>query len=293
MNWVLEKHVNIKEIDSLNLSSGGKMMGNLCHKIVEKLYTENSSFDVESATSKAGELYDKLLPSMASELLMDGKDIERKRNKESVVGAIRSLAENVNRLGLSFDKAEETLMRDFKTSFGTIPFEERVDLILKTASGEPFILDLKWSNPKKLKDKIENGEAVQLASYTWLLKAKSADVGYFMLTNGELLSDSTLLGENALSTKRTLNEVWAATQPAWENDFKNLSDGIIDVKGVQQKLLEAQEDVKTQKIKHDHVQNKLRDEAEQQGSIYIDAPCKYCSYKILCGINLVAKEAEE
>ncbi|GMO32367.1 MAG: PD-(D/E)XK nuclease family protein [Termitinemataceae bacterium] len=266
MKWVLEKHVKIKEGDSVGLTSGGKMIGNLCHKIVEKLYTSNPSIDAKSAALKAAKLYDELLPSMASELLMEGRELEIKRNKNTVVDSVRFLVENTTRLGLTFVEAEKSLNRVLETSFGKITFNGKADLIFKTATDEDFIIDLKWGNPQKYKDKIENGESVQLAAYKWLLKSKKSNSGYFMLTNSEFLSDSTILEKDALVSPRNLTQIWEATKRTWESDFKNLTNGTLEVKGVKEKL---------------------RAVAEKQDAIYIEPPCKYCSYQILCGIDNV------
>ena len=51
-----------------------------------------------------------------------------------------------------------------------IPFTGYADLLLRDKEGNPFILDMKWSGSSRYrKEEVEQGDALQLATYSWLL----------------------------------------------------------------------------------------------------------------------------
>ena len=288
MNWTIKYHAGLKGMDALTLPSGNQMIGSLCHRIIYEIYAAAPAVSAAGAARKAESLYDELLPSMASELLLEGRELERRRLKTGIVHAVEDLAEKIISLGLTVKRPEEELKQDLKAGGGAIPFVGYADLVLKTSSGDTFILDMKWSSYSKYrKAEVENGDALQLAAYTWLLKSTGAaeaggnvHAGYYMLAQRELLSDSPLLGKEALSSARSLDEIWNSGIRAWEKDFENLSVGTIEAKGIKEKLLAAETGAKDEKI-----QEKMSKEAAEQGLLYIKPPCKFCDYKTLCGFD--------
>jgi RecB family exonuclease len=288
MNWTLAHHAGLKGMDALTLPTGSRMTGTLCHRIVHEIYTAAPAVSAGDAARKAAGLYDELLPSMASELLLEGRELERRRLKTAIVHAVEDLAGKITGLGLTVEKSEEELNRGLKTSGEEIPFTGYADLVLRTLSGDAFILDMKWSAYGTYKKaEVENGDALQLAAYAWLLKSAGSGkqegnihTGYYMLAQRELLSDSPLLGKEALPSRRSLDEIWNSGKRAWEKDFENLSSGIIEAKGVKEKFLAAENGLKEEKLRE-----KLSGEAAEQGLLYIRPPCGFCDFKIICALD--------
>jgi len=209
-----------------------------------------------------------LLPSMASELALEGKELENQRTKNTVVYAVRQLAESICRLGLTVEKSEGKL----ESSMNGIPFIGYADLILRSRTGDAFVLDMKWTGSSRYKEEeFTKGQALQLASYAWLLKSlepgKPVHAGYFMLAQGELLSDSDLLGENALSTTRSLDEIWTLASKAWNEDIRKLNDGVAEARGVMEAV------------------KKIPAVSDDLGLIYVSPPCLFCDFEALCGRN--------
>jgi RecB family exonuclease len=277
MKWTLQYHSGLRTPDTLALPSGNRMIGSLCHRIVHDIYSEaDRDIGPDEAAVRTGQLYDELLPSMASELMLPGKELENKRAKRAAVYAVRQLVETIGRLGLRVEKSEGKL----EARMGDVSFEGYVDLILRDRAGGAFVLDMKWTKSSRYKkEEIEEGRAVQLAVYAWLLRSLEpkdpVHAGYFMLAQGELFSDSSLLKENALPSERSLEEIWTLSAKEWDEALKMLNEGVVEAKGVAEILRQDEDQQQTEK---------------KEG--LVNAPlCSLCDFAVLCGLNEVLKEA--
>jgi CRISPR/Cas system-associated exonuclease Cas4 (RecB family) len=267
LKWAFQYHSGLRTSDTLALPTGNRMIGNLCHRIVQEIYNApDRQIAPKDAADEAGRLYDELLPSMASELALEGKELENKRTRRTVVHAVRQLAESIERLGLSVEKSEEKL----ESSTNGVPFVGYADLLLRTGAGEAFVLDMKWAGSGKYKkEELKDGRALQLASYAWLLKSiepgaeKPVHAGYFMLAQGELLSDSPLLGEDALLSRRSLDETWVSASEGWSGEIKKLNDGVAEARGI--------------------MEDRNGVPANADDSVYVAPPCAFCDFSVLCG----------
>ncbi|MBL7050125.1 MAG: PD-(D/E)XK nuclease family protein, partial [Nitrospira sp.] len=173
MKWVLHYHSGLRVPDALSLPTDNQMIGNLCHRIVENLYSGgNKQWTPEDAEAQALKLYDSLTPAMASELLLEGRELDNSRYRRSVAKAVKQLAGAVEQLGLTVEQSEGKLQGDFVG----IPFIGYADLLLHDKNGNPFVLDLKWSGSSSYRKKeIEEGSALQLASYAWMLRTTAPE----------------------------------------------------------------------------------------------------------------------
>ena len=281
MKWTLQYHAGLRMPEFMTLPSGNQMIGSLCHNIVQKLY-ENPPRPLtpDSAESHALKLYDGLVASMASELMLDGKELDNRRYRSMIGRAVRQLVEAIAQHGLTVDKTEEKL----EGKIGGTPFVGFADLLLRDKHGNRFVLDMKWSSSSKyLKKSLEEGEALQLAAYAWLLRSAepSATIhsGYFMLAQGELLSDSPLVGKEALNTKYPLEKIWEMGIHSWNSHLQSLNDGTMEASGVKEALLQSENGGKP-----DDIQSKLKDEYDAKGLLYQGVPCKFCDFASLCGL---------
>ena len=100
-----------------------------------------------------------------------------------------------------------------------------------------------------------------------------------MLAQGALLSTTSLLGEAALQALLELEEVWNRGRQSWEEDFRMLKSGTIDVRGVMETRMAEREDIKPEKLRE-----ALKDRASAEGRLYV-APCPFCDFGILCGLK--------
>lgn len=178
--WFLEKHLGLKNPPAMDVPSGPLMLGTLAHKVVEKLYADREQLDDAAAAGReAGTLFDELLPSMAAELLLPGRDLERRRYRATLVRAVEELVKCINSLGLRVKGCEKNCD---KVIFGDINFQGRMDMLLEDRQGRPFVIDLKWSDKGYYEEALRAGRALQLASYAWLLDGRDLAVrcAYFL-----------------------------------------------------------------------------------------------------------------
>ena len=263
--WALSYHAGLRSMDSLNLPTGNQMIGSLCHKIVEDLYTQLQTWKVEAAKERASELFDICVPQMAAELLEPGRELEKERYRLDVCLAVETLISAIDHAGLSVVETEGEV--DGKELDG-IPFRGFIDLLLKDDDGNTFVIDLKWSGSSKYKkQEVKEGKALQLASYAWLLRKSNgawAPGAYFMLAQGELITDDSRFGSRAIASPFSAEEVWGSGSKSWSVQFKQLQSGQVEASG----LMDGKE---------------LQVSREESGLIYSSPPCHFCDFGKLCG----------
>lgn len=280
MKWALEYHARLRLSDSQVLPTGNQMIGSLCHRIIEELYEKDEVLDRDEACRKAEELYDSLLPSMASELLLDVNAMERKRHRTAVVEAVGQLIEALKRHGLRIEKTEAPL----EGIMDGIPFIGYADLLLRDSFDNVYVLDLKWSSYSKYrKEEIEGGSALQLATYAWMIRTSGysdlVDAGYFMLAQGELLSDSRDLADDVIESPNTLEEIWDMGTASYRDVWDHLSSGLVEVRGVEELISSIEEGLIEEKVR-EALKNQYRD----RGMLYQKPPCNFCDFSRLCGM---------
>jgi len=285
MKWALHYHANLRVPAPMAVPTGNQMIGSFTHRIIEELYAEPvKQWDADEAAAKAVELYDQFLPSMASELMLDGHELDNRRYREAVAQAVRLLVGAIDQGGLTVIKAEQKLEGELSSNGAAIPFVGSADLMLRDAKGKLFVLDLKWSwSSNYRKKEIEEGSALQLATYAWLLRDENrndwAEGGYFMLAQGELLSDSPVFGLDALTPARSSQEIWELGAKTWKQRLLELQGGSLKAAG----LVEHQ--LKASGLSRDKVQTQMKGECDVKNLLYQSPPCGFCDFGTLCGLN--------
>ena len=264
--WALQYHAGLETMDSLSLPTGNTMIGTLCHKVVEELYHHSESWNQSNVRDRASELYTELVPQLAAELLEPGRELERERYRFRVCDAVVTLIAAIDRAGLHVVETEGWI--DGKNLDG-IPFGGYIDLLLEDGDGSRYVIDLKWSGSIRYKsDELEKGEALQLASYAWLLRSDDgvwAPGAYFMLAQGELLTADPRF--NALKTVESplsVNQIWDKGSKTWITLFNQMKNGDVEVSGI----LDEEE---------------LRESRAENDLMYVSPPCHFCEFGKLCG----------
>ncbi len=281
MNWALKYHARLRVPDTLSIPTGNQMIGSFCHRIVEELYAEpGRQWTPEDAQTKALELYDSLVGSMASELLLDGKELDNKRYRLAMGNAVKQLVAAIDRYGLAVEKTEERLEGDLKG----IPFVGFADLVLRDQHGHLFVLDLKWSMARRYyRDLVKEGSALQLATYAWMMRAADGerwpDSGYFLLAAGELISDSALLRDEALEADYSLSEIWERGVEHWNVRFRDVNGGRLEASGVTERLLSEELGLNERKVRSNR-----KSKCDAQNMVYEQPPCGFCDFSSLCGL---------
>jgi len=280
MKWALQYHAEIRLSESQTIPTGNQMIGTFCHRIVEELYTNpNKQWTTDEACDEAKRLYDGLLPSMASELLLEGNAIEKIRYRSSITEAVRKLVSAINQMHLQVEKTEAPL----EATINSIPFIGYADLLLRDMEGNPFVLDMKWSSSSKHRQQeVEDGCSLQLAAYAWMLRSVEpkyqVHAGYFMLAQGQLISDSSILVDEAITSIYSLEQVWNMGVTGMNDALQKLSSGLIEARGVKELLTQIEDGTDVEKTK-----NKFMEQYRANGMLYQNPSCRFCDFSRLCG----------
>lgn len=276
--WVLEYAAGLRRRGISRIPSGSRLLGTFAHEILEDLLVGPARLDLataspEEAAAEAARAFDARVASEAAPLVARGAEVERHRARAVVAEAARSLVALLQAGGWSARAVEDDLAGNFEGAQVT----GSADLILEKG-GRPAVLDLKLANPKRFREKLENGEALQVALYADMKRAAGAlpPTGYFMINRGELLT----VDRDAFPGARELvgpsmEETLVAARDALRFWRKVFARGLVVSRHKEQReraLLEAGEAAGVP--------------APASGPGAMDPPCKYCEYDTLCGIML-------
>ncbi len=276
--WVLEYAAGLRRRGMARIPSGSRLLGKFAHSILEDILVGPSRLDLgtaspEDAALAAAKAFDARVESEAAPLVARGAEVERHRAREVVSDAAHSLVALLQAGGWSARAVEDDLAGTFEGAELT----GSADLVVEKGE-RPAVLDLKLANPKRFRDKLESGEALQVALYADMKRAGGAlpPTGYFMINRGELLTvdHGAFPGARELAGP-SMEETLAAARDAlrfWRAVFAR---GLVVSRHEKQRdqaLLEAGEAAGAT--------------APASGPGGMDPPCKYCDYGVLCGVVL-------
>ncbi len=215
--WFLDDYIGLKQPSVLALPTGPQMIGTLAHKVVERLYKDTEPLDPETAERSAGKLFDELVPQMAAELLLDGRNVEKTRIKATLQRSIRELVSGINERDLLVKTTEKKL----SGTFLGMKFIGYSDIYLEGRDGNAFVIDMKWSDSKKYKDMVESHKALQLAAYAWLLRPEDFKVecAYYQFPKFEFHQKR---GED-------WGDIWEQATALWKQRMETLHGGRLEL----------------------------------------------------------------
>ena len=176
------------------------MKGPIAHKVVELLVNKNDTevYTLGEIKSRFEKEYDALFEKAMEDEKDSAKFLKRLENvnmlavfKEEAKQSIAKLIKLIIEEHLTPIRSEyelTTYFDPFKNPHGFI------DLLLKDATGNLVIIDLKWSDNQNYPDKINNGEAYQLYMYKHAIEAqmvpkKVAWYAYYLFPLQELYTE--------------------------------------------------------------------------------------------------------
>ncbi|MBE6390900.1 MAG: PD-(D/E)XK nuclease family protein [Lentisphaerae bacterium] len=247
--WLFQDYLALQKPAAMTLPTGAPMLGTLAHKVVETLYCGTEKISADEAKRDAGRIFDKLIPAMAAELLLGGRNIERDRFRKTLVDSIYSLVSEINRRNLRVKGCETKLSGNFEG----IDFIGFSDILLEDKNGKAFVIDMKWSTSGSYEKNLKENKALQLATYSWLLSPENMDVecAYYLFPKQKFIhqpdADWQTLWQNA-------RQCWAERMAALRSN--KLEKGISDEKKLQDSPL----------------------------PLKLTAGCDYCDFAALCDI---------
>lgn len=265
LSWTFEYPGNVRPGALQALPGIDRLTGDFAHAVIANLFAEKTQWAIDDAKTRVLEVIDELLPKLAAPLLLPENAVQLRKTKQSLVDAIAHLITILEDKQLQVECCEVNL----KAPLGDHSFGGSVDLLLKNAEGRKVVLDLKWSKfPNTFRRKIVEGNALQLASYSWLINCTEEDghgyapAGFYLLRQGRLFSDSSVLAQDPISVGRSLQETWSHAQELHRKHFKATCDGQVVATGFGP-----------------------TDSAAYLQKPFIEPPCGICNYAHFCGVK--------
>ncbi len=256
LSWVFQYGAGLRPAAALQVPPEPLMVGSLVHAIVHDLIGVKPEWDPKEAAEASYRVYERLVPQMASPLLQPERRLDYEKYRLNITRAMLALFELLRKEGLRVPSSEASEFAVERAWQGEQRIRGTLDLIAEDPKGDKVILDLKWSAAKRYQDLVDNGTAVQLATYQWLLQEHHtvSRTGYFLLKNGQVIW---------MADSEDGANVWRRTQDAYQTQLFQLED-------------------------HAVATGLLREEAVVDGGGFsIEPPCTYCQYGTLCGMRRI------
>lgn len=265
--WTMKHHARLRPGAARQIPEGDRLIGNLAHAIVARLFAQQPSWEPEKALIRAQQLFDEMLQTEAAPLLLPGQSVERTGARDGISQAVKRLVQLIHGAGLKVSGCE---IKKAEVLGGSTQVRGIIDLLLESRTSQQIVVDLKWSrNDRYRREEIAEGRPVQLATYSHLvprIAGKVAPAGYFMLRQRRLLSaaqevfppDTHIAGSD-------LAMVWDNIVASWQCQMQELASGVIVATGVEADVQQPSGNVPP---------------------LVLEPPCRFCDYSRLCGATV-------
>lgn len=232
--WVFRHKLKLKKSFILSIVKNETMLGNLAHRVFEKLLEEASAHWTQSQVFKYVEQEaQRLFSREGAVMLMYGREPERLHFVQNVKHAAWSLLRHI------YDNDWEVAHTEYPLSgsLDAIQLNGRADLVLQRGE-ERAIIDLKWRGGNYRSQLIKSEEDLQLVLYAYLLEppGKWAHTAFFIMQKGQMLARNPLAFKEATAIapdsdheaiqERIFNRIRATYQ--WRE--QQLKAGLIEVR---------------------------------------------------------------
>lgn len=262
LNWTLRYRGRIWESSIQSMIAGEQLIGVLAHAVIRCLVEESTEWTPSAASRRASEMLEVMIPTQAAPLLLPGNGANLRMAKQAIPDGIEQLIRTLAESKLSISACEAPYQKELDgiTIVGT------VDLLLSDDSGNPVVLDVKWTRSAgRYRTRIKEGTALQLATYGWLVSSGSredfAPAGFYLIRQKQLFSteDRCFPQRAQVEATRNLHATWELAQEQRLTIMSNLTQGRVVAVGV---LPPSEEPV----------------------DVLVEAPCSYCAHRLLCGV---------
>lgn len=259
LRWAL--HYPLRVRSSLGRPANGPLaFGKLAHLVLEKLLAPPPA-DPGDVGEVARTIFDEELELHVPELLLPGREEERAdlRNRVSVAAGL--LLQAISKAGATVRAVEARY-----EAAEPFPIQGRPDLVLDDPR---IVLDVKWQRRDARVRALEEGTALQLATYAHLVDGPDASygIGFLIAHSGELVVTGAHLPGATRVDGLAVDAVWQAVVSAYQLRRHEVAQRKVLATGV---------------VEHDEDSPPTKD-VVADGRLQLAPPCKYCSYGILCG----------
>ena len=276
LKWTFNYQARLHSSPIAELPSDFQLKGTFCHGIFERVFDGGGELPtVDEAVSRVLAAFDERLPLDAGPIAQPNKYFERQQLRSEMENATRVFVGTLASGGYRIAGIEVELSGE---AFGKT-LNGWIDCLAERDDGSQAIVDFKYGGRSKYHSLIENGEAVQLATYAYgrsTAEGTFPGVAYLVLSDGLLYTPSGSPvegdGNRSVIEAPAIEEVWQRFSAAINNaDSWRSSNDPVPARPLQSPSdwPEGATILLDEKIKVGQVQN----------------ACKYCSYQTLCGLQ--------
>lgn len=232
--WVLKYKAQVKQGAIQSISDTKKLMGDLAHRLFEKIFLPGENFRTWSR-EKMDRLVDetmiRLLAEEGAVFLLPGYEAERMsllvRIKLAAWVMACHVRDNGWRVACTECHVEGTL--------GVQAMAGSIDLLLERDDGVQAIVDLKWGGSKYRREELATNRALQLALYAHMLRRTESwpHMAFFILYDAVLLAPDHQTFKNArvvtLPEGESFSSLIEEMKLTWKWRRSQLDAGIIEV----------------------------------------------------------------
>lgn len=238
--WFFKYKIKLNKSSILSVVPDNTLMGNLAHRVFEKLLKEDihkmSKAEVETRVEQESR---RLLAREGAVLLLYGREPDRVAFVNKLKFAAWSLVTHIRDNDWRVVETEKVLDGKFppKEEVNGTDVKGIADLVLERA-GEWAIVDIKWRGSGWRESVIRNEEDLQLVLYARLVAPPDtwAHTAYFIVENGKLLARNTRAFQHIspISPTHDHNEVneriLTRMQTTWQWRMGQLGKGLVEVR---------------------------------------------------------------
>ena len=276
LKWTLTYQAKLRPSHIAELPADFQLKGTFCHSILERVFGAGGDLPaVDDAVAAVVATFDERLPLDAAPLAQPDKYFECQRLRSELENATRVLVGTLASGGYRIIGIEVELSGE---AFGK-SLNGWIDCVAEREDGEEAIIDFKYGGRSKYHSLIEDGKAVQLATYAYGRSTASGrfpGVAYLVLSDGLLYTPSGSPvhgdGNRAVINAPAIQTVWQQFSDAIDKaDGWLTSDDPVPARPLQEpsQWPDGATIVLETKLKADQTQT----------------VCRYCNFKSICGIQ--------
>ncbi len=237
--WFFRYKIRLNKSSILSVVPDNTLMGNLAHRVFEKLLKEDihgmSKAEVEARVEQESR---RLLVREGATLLLYGREPERVAFVNKLKFAAWSLVTHIRDNGWRVVATEKPLDGRFPLGDEARPEVRGIaDLVLERP-GELAVVDIKWRGSGWRESVIRNGEDLQLVLYARLASPPGewAHTAYFIVENGKMLARNAQAFRHVspispTDDHREVSEsILIRMEATWHWRMEQLSKGIVEVR---------------------------------------------------------------
>lgn len=242
--WFFRYKIRLNKSSILSVVPDNTLMGNLAHRVFEKLLKEDihsmTKAEVENRVEQESR---RLLAREGAVLLMYGREPDRVAFVNKLKFAAWSLITHIRDNGWRVVDTEKQLDGRFPLGDEASPEVRGIaDLVLEragpTGASELAVVDIKWRGSGWRESVIRNGEDLQLVLYARLASPENewAHTAYFIVENGKMLARNARAFQNIspispTDDHREVSErILAQMHSTWRWRMEQLAGGLVEVR---------------------------------------------------------------